>query len=91
MFPSYEAAIFTTVTVIQVLAVASVVSVRLAVGVAEQTWCHRLFFVALLALGGITMATVFAGSGHWFSFAATLALMAVGGTLDLGQAGKAVI
>jgi hypothetical protein len=91
MFPTYEAVVFLTVCAIQLLAVASVVSVHLTVGTIEQAWCHRLFFLALLLIGGITMAAVFTGSGHWFTFAATLALMAVGGTLDLGRTRGAAI
>lgn len=91
MFPSQDAAVFTAVCLVQALAVASVVLARLALGVGEQRWCHCLFVVALLLIGGLTMAAVFANSGHSFTFGATLALMAVGGTLDVGQTKRAVI
>jgi hypothetical protein len=91
MFPSPEAAIFCAVCSVQALAVASVALARLSEGCAEQICFQRLYVGLLLLVGGLTLATVFADSVHWMSFGATLTLMALGGTFDLGRAKRAVI
>ena len=91
MFPSQEAAIFSAVCAVQALAAASVVLARITEGCPAQVCFQRVYVVLLLMLGGLTLATVFSDSGYWLSFGATLALMALGGTLDLGRARRAVI
>lgn len=91
MFPTHEAAVFCAVCAIQVLAIASVVLARISEGCAGQRCCQHAYVILLLVLGGLTLVTVFSNSGYWFSFGATLAMMALGGTLDLGRAGRAVI
>jgi hypothetical protein len=91
MFPTYEAAIFSAVCAVQALAIASVVLARITEGCVGQVCFQRVYVALLLVLGGLTLATVFSGSGYWMSFGATLAMMALGGTIDLGRAGRATI
>jgi hypothetical protein len=91
MFPTYEAAVFAAACAIQALAMISVALARLSEGCAEQSCFQRLYVVGLLLIGGLTLASVFGDSSYWLSFGATLALMALGGTIDLGGVRRAVI
>lgn len=49
----------------------------------RQAHCHHVFFLALVALGFVTLLAVGADSGIWMGPGTGLSAMAVGATLDL--------
>ena len=53
-----------------------------------QCLCQRVFYGCLVLVGCTTVAALLLGSGYWASCGATLAIMAVGVTFDLGRAGS---
>ena len=73
------------VVAIQITSAISVVGARLS----GRTWARvlfqRSFFVCLLAVGLATMVAIYCGKDTWLPSAATLGLLSVGGTLDLGH------
>lgn len=86
MLPAHEPALLLAFASIQVLGIVSLLGTRLS---GDTCW-HRFFCGAflccLLAVGGSTMFAITCHSGWWVSCGATLAVMSVGGTMDLGRA-----
>ena len=77
-----EALIFWTILATQFAGLTSLIVARLG----ERSWgadaFRRTFFVCLLAVGLATVSAIQLQSASWLLGAATLGLMAVGGTLD---------
>jgi len=67
----------------QLLGLLSLVSIRLSQHAPVFARLQPLFFLALLAVGTVTVAAFASNSMTWFSSAATLSIMSVGATLDL--------
>ncbi len=80
-----EATLLITLVVVQVVGLLSLVCARLKCR-AILNHCFRVgFLVSLLAVGFATMCAVGCASDWWVSCSTTLALMAVGGTIDCGR------
>ena len=77
-------AIFWSTIIVQLLALVSIVSLRLCVTNRGRTICQRLFVAALLALGSLTVVAVCADSDSWVTSGATLSIMTVFATFDFG-------
>ncbi len=79
-----EALIFWIILATQVAGVSSLIVARFG----ERSWgadaFRRTFFICLLAVGLATVSAIHLQSATWLLGAATLGLMAVGGTLDCG-------
>jgi hypothetical protein len=58
---------------------------RCSEGSALQPLCHRLFFGALLLMGGATVVALGIGPGCWISCGATLSIMVVGVTCEFSR------
>jgi cell division protein FtsW (lipid II flippase) len=91
MLPASEMTLICFYASVQVLGLMSLICARLT----GECWQHRLsrgaFLSCLVAVGLATMLAVGSNSGWWVSCGATLSLMSVGGTLDLGRtAGTAI-
>lgn len=50
---------------------------------ANRKWLHAAFYTTMMALGALAMLAFQLGSGCWASCGTTLAMMAVGATLDI--------
>lgn len=85
----------------EMLGVCAVVAIQLvglvSIAVAqfcERYWaralCQRSFFVCLLAVGSATVLAIYLGSANWLPCAATLGVMCVGGSFDIGARRRAV-
>ena len=74
-----------TVVAIQITSAISVVGARLSGRSWVRAFFQRSFIFCLLAIGLATMVAIYCGKDTWLPGAATLGLLSVGGTLDLGQ------
>ncbi|MBC8871406.1 MAG: hypothetical protein H8E44_18435 [Planctomycetes bacterium] len=85
-----ESLLFWIVVALQVAGVASVAIAQ----VSERSWARSVFqhafFVCLVAVGLATMFAIYLRDPNWLPCAATLGLMSVGATLDLGSHRSAV-
>jgi hypothetical protein len=77
------------VVIIQVTSAISVVGARLSGRSWARVLFQRSFLVCLLAVGLATMVAIYCGKDTWLPSAATLGLLSVGGTLDLGSKRRA--
>ena len=66
------------VMIAQILGLLAAWIARRAEGSRHQTCCHRLFFVALVLVGGATVAAVGLGPGYRLVCGTSFCLMAVG-------------
>jgi hypothetical protein len=82
-----EPSVFVCAVLVQLLGLASVFCARLSERSWAQCLCQRVFYGCLVLVGCATVAALLLGSGYWASCGATLAIMAVGVTFDLGRAG----
>lgn len=77
--------LFVLVVSIQGIGIASVIVARLT----ERSWARdvsqQIFFASLLLVGLATAASLYLDSSNWLPCAATLGVMSVGATLDLGS------
>jgi hypothetical protein len=80
-----DALILWTVVALQVTSAISVIGSRLSERAGAKVFFQRSFFVCLLAVGLATMVAIYCGKDTWLPGAATLGLLSVGGTLDLGH------
>lgn len=85
MTPTYEVSLFAIAAIVQVLGVATVVVARLSERWPVRSCWYPLCYFGLLAVGGMTLIAVATGHGVWLSCGITLALMAVGATIDIGR------
>ena len=83
-----EICIVLALTLIQVAGVLCTILTRLAAEGRAQAIFQKLFYLSLLAVGGAALAAIALRSQYGFSCGLTLALMAVGATLDLSRAKK---
>ena len=83
MFGFESQLLFAFVAVLQVLGLVSVAVVRSTEYAAASDSFQRIYFVLLLAVGTATILTALAGNSYWITMGITLAVMAVGATLDL--------
>lgn len=85
MFAITESALLFVFASVQVIGLLSLAGTRMS---GETCW-HRFFcgsfLCCLLAVGMATMYAITCHSGWWVSCGATLSVMSVGGTLDLGR------
>lgn len=88
MLENFSPALFWLASLLQVAGLASVVIARLTEGCRGQLCFQRVFYLCLLAVGVASMLTVEFGSRYWLSFGITLAIMAVGATLELGRSAE---
>lgn len=75
--------IFWTACCVQLLGLSLLVAARSGQRWPEGRWLQGAFFLAMALLGGVAMVAFEVGSGCWASCGATLAIMAVGVTVDL--------
>ena len=77
--------VFWSTIVIQVLGLASIIAVRFCTDARRCAYCHRVFILALLALGLVTVLAAGSSGGCWVASGATLPILTVCATLDLGN------
>jgi hypothetical protein len=80
---SNEIIVFAVAVLVQFVGLVSVSLARVGERSSAQSCCQLVFFVCLLLVGIVSVLAVSAGIGCWFVCATTLALMALGATLDL--------
>lgn len=85
MFSSLESLLLVFFASVQVCGVISLIATRMTGGCAWHRMFCGLYLCSLIAVGLATMLAIGCHSGWWVSCGATLALMSVGGTLDLGR------
>lgn len=74
---------FAVAVLIQIVGLASMCAARLNEHSGLQKWTQRLFFASLASLGAVTIGAVVFQAAYGLWCGTTLALMAVGATLDL--------
>lgn len=77
--------VFGFTIVIQVLGVASIVAARFCTDSRQRAYCHRFFIAALVALGLVTVLAAGSTGGCWLASGATLPILTVCATSDLGS------
>jgi hypothetical protein len=82
MPPFVEVLAVVAIFAIQLAGAASVVHTRLKQRSLAAARSQKWFFILLLAVGLATMIGIQTGHSTWLSGAATLGLMAIGGTVD---------
>jgi hypothetical protein len=80
--------LFWSLVLLHVAGLASVVLARFPRSHRVHALCHHGFFACLLVVGLATMFTILSHSNWWVWSGTTFSLMAVGGTLDFGQAAR---
>jgi hypothetical protein len=89
MLPATESALLFIFASVQVIGLISLAGARLSgTSVWHRYYCGA-FLGALIAVGAATMFAITCHSGWWVSCGATLSLMSVGGTIDLGRTASA--
>jgi hypothetical protein len=66
----------------QILGLLAAWAARRAEGSRHQTSCHRLFFVALILVGGATTAAIGLGPGYWLVCGTCFSVMVVGAVCE---------
>ncbi len=61
---------------------------RLHEGSPWQTACHRLFFLCLVTVAGLTVVALHLGPGLWIASGATLSVMVITATGDFSSAAE---
>ena len=84
-----DSAIGWVVIVAQLVGLMSVGIARLTERSSSVLPAQAFFLLALLAVGATTLVTLSSGSGTWLFTGATLPIMVVGATLDLGTGSEA--
>jgi hypothetical protein len=85
MFPTPESVLVLIVASVQICGISSLMATRMSGGHAWHRFFCGLYLCSLVAVGLATMLAIGCHSGWWVSCGATLAVMSVGGTLDLGR------
>jgi hypothetical protein len=85
MLPSSDVLLLGVAVLMQILGIAAAISARLSQTPVARKCSYRVFYVSLLAVFAITLLAVHVGHGVWISTGTTLAIMAVGATLDVGS------
>jgi hypothetical protein len=84
-----EAFIVLTIAIVQLAGLICMVLTRIYAEGPARAVFQRLFYVSLLAVGGAALASITLRSQYGFSCGLTLAIMALGATLDLRRAKNA--
>ena len=79
----FETAVFWTLIVIQLIGLMSVVTARLAERCNGRKCCHILFCCCLVLVGAASVLALQLGIGYSLCCGTTLAMMGIGGTIDL--------
>lgn len=85
MLPSSELWLLGLAILVQLLGLVAAIVARLSETSDLRGHCYRAFYSLLLAVFGITLVAVWVGHGLWIFSGTTLAVMAVGATLDMGR------
>lgn len=78
--------LFWLILSIQVVSLAVIIALQLLPCGSSRTVCQRVFFGLLLAMGLVTVSAVGAASSAWLWSGASLSIMTVCATCDLGGA-----
>lgn len=89
MLPHSELVIFAVAFLVQLAALLSVAIARVGQQSGSQVGYERFFFLCLLLVAVISLLATWSGVGSWLMNGITLALMAVGATLDTGRGAAA--
>jgi hypothetical protein len=76
--------IFWSTIVIQMISVVTIMAVQLFPHGRRRSLCQRVFFGLLMAMGLVTVLAVSSASDSWMTSGATLSVMTVCATFDLG-------
>jgi hypothetical protein len=85
MFDHSAAAVFWAACLAQVVGLVVLAAARSGQQCPECKWMLGAFFLMMGVIGVMAIAAFQVGSGAWASCGATLAIMAVGATLDFPQ------
>jgi hypothetical protein len=77
-----------TLSIVQLLGIASAWLTRLSEGSAHQTRCQRIFLLSLLLMGAATIAALRLQPVYWLAPAVTLALMIIVVVCDFSRSGR---
>lgn len=80
-----ESAFFCVALIVQAAAMLSVVIARLGQRQESQLRYERFFFACLGLVAAICLLATWTGTGSWMMNGVTLAVMALGATMDLGH------
>jgi hypothetical protein len=86
MFEDSAAAVFWAACLAQAIGLVVLAVARSGQPCPECKWILGAFFLMMAVIGGMAVAAFQVGSGAWASCGATLAIMAVGATLDFPEA-----
>ncbi len=89
MWIQYESLLFGATLLTLSTGLACMIGMALCRNPKRQAHCHHLFYLALVALGLVTLLAVGSDSGIWMGPGTGLSAMTVGATLDL-RADRAV-
>jgi hypothetical protein len=84
MWTLSESFIFWLAVGIQILGLASVVSMHICQSGKRRAYCHRLFFATIMGLALVVVLSMGVSAGCWMSSGTMLSVMAVAATLDVG-------
>ena len=76
--------IFWLTIVIQMISVVTIIAMQLFSDDRRRSLCQRVFFGLMMAMGLVTVMAVSSASDSWMTSGATLSVMTVCATLDLG-------
>jgi hypothetical protein len=82
MFNVSTTAVFWMACAVQAAGLLILAAARTGQRCPECKWVQGAFFLTMAVIGAVAMAAFQVGSGCWASCGATLAVMAVGATLD---------
>ena len=85
MLPNSELTIFGVALLVQMAGFVSVGIARVGQQTGSQVGYERFFFLCMLLVAVISLLATWSGAGSWLMNGITMALMAVGATLDSGR------
>ena len=80
--------IFWSTVVIQTISVGTIIALQLFRHGRGRRLCQRVFFGLMMAMGLVTLLAVSSASDSWMTSGATLSIMTVCATYDLGASGR---
>lgn len=80
--------LFWLILSIQLMSIAIIIALQLLPRGRSRSVCQQLFFGLLLAMGLVTVSAVSAASSAWLWSGASLSIMTVCATCDLGAAAR---
>ncbi|MBP89703.1 MAG: hypothetical protein CMJ64_23845 [Planctomycetaceae bacterium] len=85
MLHNSELAVFAVAFLVQVAGFVSVGIARVGQQPDSQVGYERFFFLCMMLVAVISLLAMWSGTGSWLMNGITLAMMAVGATLDTGR------